>query len=55
MRTFNLLCPYEKPLPAVIGKSEEAFHSFFGDSWFSNDPVEKLRNLHSSSKIRTEL
>ena len=22
MRTFNILCPYEKPLPAVVGKSE---------------------------------
>jgi hypothetical protein len=30
MRTFNILCPYEKPLPKVIGKADEAFQSFFG-------------------------
>lgn len=52
MRTFNILCPYEKALPTVLSKSDQAFQSFFGESWFSNDPVEKLRNMHSSSKIR---
>ena len=30
MRTFNILCPYEKPLPKISGKTEEAFQSFFG-------------------------
>jgi hypothetical protein len=39
MRAFNILCPYEKPLPKVIGKAEEAFQSFFGENWFSNDPI----------------
>jgi hypothetical protein len=53
MRTFNILCPYEKQLPNVLGKSEEAFQSFFGENWFSNDPVEKIRNMHSQTKIRS--
>lgn len=55
MRTFNLLCPYEKPLPTTMGKSEEAFQSFFGENWFSTDPIEKIRNMHSATKIRNEL
>ena len=53
MRAFNILCPYEKPLPKVIGKAEEAFQSFFGENWFSNDPVQKVRNIHSQAKVRT--
>jgi hypothetical protein len=55
MRAFNILCPYEKQLPTVMGKSEEAFQSFFGENWFSTDPIEKIRNMHSTSKIKSEL
>ena len=55
MRTFNILCPFEKPLPSVLGRTEEAFQSFFGENWFSTDPVEKVRNLHSQGKMRNEL
>ncbi len=55
MRTFNLLCPYEKSLPKVTGSSEQALQSFFGEKWFSTDPVERIRNMHSQTKVRNEL
>eukprot|EP00828_Plagiopyla_frontata_P042217 TRINITY_DN6246_c0_g1_i3.p1 TRINITY_DN6246_c0_g1~~TRINITY_DN6246_c0_g1_i3.p1 ORF type:complete len:634 (+),score=101.14 TRINITY_DN6246_c0_g1_i3:882-2783(+) len=33
IRTFNLLCPYDEPLPKGIG-DEEAVTKFYGDPWF---------------------
>lgn len=33
IRTFNILCPYDKPLPVLKG-DEKAIVNMFGDPWF---------------------
>ena len=33
IRTFNILCPFDEPLPKGIG-DEEAITKFYGDPWF---------------------
>lgn len=42
IRTFNLLCPFDEPLPKGIG-DEEAITKFYGDPWF--DGMEEEQRL----------
>lgn len=34
--TFNILCPYDKPLPKSDEEKKELIDNFFGDAWTSS-------------------
>ena len=54
LRTFNILCPYDKPLPVIKG-DEKSINAMYGDPWFDMSEMMIVAKKKESSLLENEM
>jgi hypothetical protein len=54
MRIFNLLCPYDRPLPKRAG-TEEIVDGFYGEQWYDTGSFTNQKRSEEAERVKRAL